>query len=78
MDFFHAIEVCFIKYTNFSERSSRTEFWLFTLFTVIASLVTAFIPPVDAIVGLLLVVPSLSVNVRRLHDVNKSGWWLLN
>ncbi|HCK10010.1 MAG TPA: DUF805 domain-containing protein [Candidatus Latescibacteria bacterium] len=77
MGIFDAVKICFVKYTEFSDRSSRSEFWLFTLFTVIASLLTAFIPPVDTIVGLVLLVPSLSVSVRRLHDVNRSGWWLL-
>ena len=77
MGFFDAVKICFIKYTEFSDRSSRSEFWLFTLFTVIAGLVAAFIPPLDSIVGLVLLVPGLSVSVRRLHDVNRSGWWLL-
>ena len=77
MGIFDAVKICFVKYAEFSDRSSRSEFWLFTLFTVIASLLTAFIPPVDTIVGLVLLVPSLSVSVRRLHDVNRSGWWLL-
>lgn len=78
------------NYVNFSGRASRSEYWLFYLFTIIAGIVMVII---DAAVGtydaktgygllntvfsLAVLVPGLAVSVRRLHDLNKSGWWLL-
>ena len=89
MNFFEAIKICFVKYTNFSDRASRSEYWLFTLFLTILGLVVAFIEsamgvpwddvsaPGSTVLTLVTVIPALAVTVRRLHDLNKSGWWLL-
>ena len=77
------------KYAVFSGRARRKEYWMFTLFNVIISFVLGLI---DAIVfgaeegsmgmlGLIYAVavllPSLAVSVRRLHDTGRTGWWLL-
>jgi uncharacterized membrane protein YhaH (DUF805 family) len=71
------------KYAVFSGRARRQEYWMFFLFSVIASIVLAII---DAILGtsilqwlyvLATLIPSLAVGVRRLHDTNRSGWWVL-
>jgi uncharacterized membrane protein YhaH (DUF805 family) len=68
---------------QFSGRSPRAEYWYFTLFTTLIS-VGAFIvdaiglnssPIVATIANLAFFLPSLSVLVRRLHDVDRSGWW---
>jgi uncharacterized membrane protein YhaH (DUF805 family) len=85
MNFFDAVKTCFVKYTNFSGRASRSEFWLFALFTIIVSLILMFLDalideafsPLGMIWSIATFIPLLSVNVRRLHDVNRSGWWLL-
>lgn len=89
MNFFDAVKVCFIKYTNFSDRASRSEYWLFTLFLFILSVVVGFIEgllgvawddmlaPGSTVLTIVTIIPALSVTVRRLHDVNRSGWWLL-
>lgn len=93
MNFFDAVKVCFVKYTNFSDRASRPEFWLFTLFTTIVSLMLMFLDPMIAgesfldydeifaplstIFLLAIFIPAISVSVRRLHDVGRSGWWML-
>jgi uncharacterized membrane protein YhaH (DUF805 family) len=89
MNFFDAVKICFIKYTNFSDRASRSEFWLFVLFTFVASLILGLLDslvvgalflqfsPLSTIFTIAILIPSISVNVRRLHDVNRSGWWLL-
>ena len=93
MNFFDAVKVCFLKYTNFSDRASRSEFWLFELFTTIVTLMLVFIcpliagesfldydeifAPLSTIFVLAIIIPETSVSVRRLHDVNRSGWWLL-
>ena len=71
------------NYANFSGRARRSEYWFFFLFYllayVVASIVDAVIgvPVVTLVVALGLLVPSLAVGVRRLHDIGKSGWFLL-
>ena len=70
------------NYANFNGRASRQEYWMFFLFNIIFAIVAGF---VDGFLGLgflyllysvAVLIPSLAVGVRRLHDVNKSGWWL--
>ena len=77
MSFTESIKTCFLKYIDFDGRASRPEYWWFVLFRVIVGLVTGWIPILGWIVGLALLLPSLSVQVRRLHDMNRSAWWLL-
>ena len=71
------------NYVGFSGRARRQEYWMYFLFNVIAIVVLAV---VDAVVGTSLLVllyelavllPTLAVTVRRLHDTNRSGWWIL-
>jgi uncharacterized membrane protein YhaH (DUF805 family) len=75
--FVDAIKICFNKYADFNGRASRPEYWWFVLFSFIVSIVTMFLPIVSLIVSLALFLPSLAAAVRRLHDIDKSGWWLL-
>jgi uncharacterized membrane protein YhaH (DUF805 family) len=83
MSFGDAIRTVFNKYAVFSGRARRSEFWWFSLFAGIVYLVADIIdvaigkPIFVVIVVLALVVPSLAVTVRRLHDTNRSGWWIL-
>jgi len=73
-----AISTCFSKYADFSGRASRAEFWWWALFGVIAYLVSVFIDPVVSLIVILgLVLPTLAVSIRRLHDSDRSGWWYL-
>lgn len=78
------------KYAVFSGRARRKEYWFFVLFNIIISIVLAVIDGVtgsfspEAGVGLLggiytlaVLIPSIAVSVRRLHDTGRSGWWLL-
>ncbi|MBT8201119.1 MAG: DUF805 domain-containing protein [Acidimicrobiia bacterium] len=75
----------FRKYADFSGRARRREFWGFQLVLMAGYLVTFMLMMIEslAIIGLVLmlffglgiIVPSLAVTVRRLHDVDKSGWW---
>ncbi len=72
------------NYANFSGRARRHEFWMFYLANFIIGLVmgiVALIPILGGLVStvysLAILIPSLAVAVRRLHDVGKSGWWLL-
>ena len=84
MTFTEAAQICLTKkFATFEGRARRSEYWYFGLFTgvigAIASLVGAVInfELLSSIVSLVFFIPSLSVCVRRLHDVNKSGWWYL-
>lgn len=87
MTFGQSITTCMGKYVTFSGRASRSEFWWFYLFTVLiswgATLVEAAmfgggaIGILSSIASLVFLLPSLAAGSRRLHDVNKSGWWLL-
>ena len=71
------------KYAVFSGRSRRKEYWLFMLFYMILNAVAMLIDGamgiviLQLIVGLGLLIPSIAVSVRRLHDRDKSGWWIL-
>jgi uncharacterized membrane protein YhaH (DUF805 family) len=78
------------KYTEFDGRARRKEYWYFTLFNFLAFFTLAFIDGVigsfnaEAGIGLLagiyslgVLIPALAVSIRRLHDTNRSGWWLL-
>ena len=71
------------NYAAFEGRSRRKEFWYFMLFFVlsffVAGLVDSLIglPILTGIAFLGLIIPSISVSVRRLHDTGRSGWWYL-
>jgi len=82
--FSEAISICFSKYLDFTGRASRPEYWFFVLFGVLvgtgARIIDAVMMggyrPVYSIATLALFLPQFAVHVRRLHDVNRSGWWL--
>ncbi|PJJ53275.1 DUF805 domain-containing protein [Hymenobacter chitinivorans] len=79
------------KYADFSGRARRKEYWMFVLFQVLAFIAAMVIDTIFAtitgsefgagyITGLLwlaLIVPGIAVSVRRMHDLDKSGWFLL-
>jgi len=75
---------CLTNYANFSGRARRKEFWFFMLFCVILSIISEAIdavlgtkPLVNGLLNLALLLPSLAVGARRLHDIGRSGWWQL-
>jgi len=85
-----AIGSAFSQYANFNGRARRSEYWWFNLFNLIINIVTDVIDSslgmgmiaygvgyVGFIAFLALLLPSICVSVRRLHDLGKSGWWLL-
>ena len=84
MEYF--ISVVRDNYINFDGRARRKEFWTFHLFSSIFSIIALF---VDSSLGLIdtigfniiytlvILCPSLAVSIRRMHDINKSGWWLM-
>ena len=72
------------KYAVFSGRARRAEYWYFVLFNMIIGIVLGIIDGgigsgsiLSGIYPLAVLIPSIAVSVRRLHDTNHSGWWLL-
>lgn len=71
------------NYCNFNGRSSRSEFWWYALFTFILGAIIGFVfsgtiyTIVSGIINLGLLLPGLGLAVRRMHDIDKSGWWVL-
>lgn len=67
------------KYAEFSGRARRTEFWMYMLIYFVINFVLTLLglDTIALIVALALVVPSLSIGARRLHDTGRSGWWQL-
>jgi uncharacterized membrane protein YhaH (DUF805 family) len=83
MGFVDAVKSVYTRYVDFSTRSSRSEYWWFVLFYVIAGIVLGI---VDMIIGINIltailmlgsIIPGIAVGVRRLHDIGRSGWWML-
>lgn len=90
MDLQESIKVCFKKYATFEGRSGRSEFWYFYLFLLLLGIGTLIIDigvlghsidedytPMNTLASVATLIPSFSVSARRLHDVGKSGWWIL-
>jgi uncharacterized membrane protein YhaH (DUF805 family) len=72
------------KYATFDGRARRTEYWMFFLFYFLIALAIGFVEAFIHLGGILsilfvlgMLVPSLAVTVRRLHDTTRSGWWIL-
>ena len=77
------------RYAEFSGRSRRKEYWMFTLLLIIVNIVVGIVEaslglagtfgygPLSLLVMLAIIVPSIAVGVRRLHDTGRSGWWML-
>lgn len=78
------------KYATFSGRAQRAEYWYFVLFSGIASIILTVLDimlglydvesgngVLSGIYALAVIIPSLAVGARRLHDIGKSGWWQL-
>lgn len=74
----------FRQYADFTGRARRKEYWLFALFNIIIAFALSFLGELVELFGYLLVIynlaviiPSLAVTARRLHDTGRSGWWQL-
>ena len=83
MGFGEVIRTCLFKNVTFSGRAPRSEFYFLNLLVIIASLVGGVIGAAvgarlfGEIIGFGLLLPIVAVSVRRLHDIDRSGWWLL-
>lgn len=74
----------FRNYVNFKGRATRKQFWMFVLFSCLAGFALGFIGAVipalaflGSIYNLGVLLPSLAIGARRLHDTDRSAWWLL-
>ncbi|WSK45088.1 DUF805 domain-containing protein [Micromonospora maris] len=84
-----AIRSVLSKYATFRGRARRSEYWWFSLFLLLVGIVASVLDsalgvdfegsggPVSLLVNLALLLPSLAVAARRLHDIDRTGWWLL-
>lgn len=90
MGFAEAVRTCLQKYVGFSGRARRSEYWWFFLFNILVSIVASVLDSIlgtmsedtnvgliGSIAGLALLLPSLAVGIRRLHDTSRTGWWIL-
>lgn len=88
MNFQQAVQSVFSNYANFRGRACRSEFWWFQLFLLLGGIVAALLDlfantnllggsPLATLFWLATIIPDLAVTVRRLHDTDSSGWWIL-
>ena len=86
MTFSEAVRYCLNNYVTFSGRADRPQYWWFVLFNILVGIVAGIIDwilfgpemnVISALAGLALLLPTLAVAVRRLHDMDHTGWWIL-
>jgi uncharacterized membrane protein YhaH (DUF805 family) len=88
MGFTDAIKTGFQKYIGFSGRAARSEYWYWVLFILLLQIVawlidmtlfgfnTTGVNPIGSLLSLATLLPGLAVSVRRLHDIDRAGWWI--
>src|SRR5580700_3681557 len=88
MNFLQAIESGFRNYVNFSGRAIRSEFWFWILFTIVGGIAAwildfmlipdwVTVSPFGTLFDLATFIPGIAVAIRRLHDIDRTGWWFL-
>lgn len=83
MTYIESIRSGFANYATSSGRAARSEYWYWALFNLLASILAAIVNSLiglgifESLVTLALLIPSIAVAIRRLHDLDRSGWWLL-
>jgi len=89
MGFTDAIKTGFQKYIGFSGRAARSEYWYWVLFVLLLQIVgwlidmtlfgfnTTGVNPISSLLSLATFLPGLAVSIRRLHDIDRVGWWVL-
>ena len=84
--FVGALKDGFARYVDFKTRSTRSQYWWWTLWMILMSIGAVIIDtmmgmgdsgPVNLILSLATLLPSIAVSIRRLHDIGRSGWWFL-
>jgi uncharacterized membrane protein YhaH (DUF805 family) len=87
VNFVQAVASGFRNFNDISGRASRAEFWYWVLFDILLCLVTfgidaiwmpdASIGPTNLLATLITLLPGISLSIRRLHDIDRTGWWFL-
>jgi len=91
MNFLEAIKICLKKYVTFTGNAKRSEFWYWSLFVWLLAMVAFGLDwglsgeagPMAGqrvfgnLINLAICLPTIAVSIRRLHDINRSGWWFL-
>lgn len=87
MTFIEAIRSGFRNYATFSGRAARSEYWFWTLFALLANLAGGIVDAAiffhsdiglfGPLISLALLLPGIAVAVRRMHDLDHTGWWVL-
>ncbi len=83
MNFTQAVSSGFSNYVNFSGRAIRSEYWYWILFIILGDIVTSIIDwaigtqVTTSLFGLATLLPNIAVAIRRLHDLDRTGWWIL-
>lgn len=85
MDFVQAVQTCCKKWVTFTGRASRSEYWWFFLFNFLLFLIVPItgllsvklIAIIFAIAYIYLTIAMIAVAIRRLHDIDRTGWWIL-
>jgi uncharacterized membrane protein YhaH (DUF805 family) len=84
--FLGALKDGFARYVDFKSRSTRSQFWWWTLWSILISIASGAVDasigavdagPVGLVTSLAMFLPSIAVSIRRLHDIGRTGWWLL-
>lgn len=78
-------KVVFENYANFNGRARRKEYWMFFLVNVIIAFILGFVAGLISpklvmianVYSLVVLIPGIAVAIRRMHDVGKSGWFVL-
>lgn len=88
MNFLEAVSSAFSKYAEFDGRALLSEYWYFVLFLILGDILFSIIDQLvlgagdglqitGLVFSLAMLLPSLAVTARRLHDVGRSAWWML-
>jgi len=83
MGFGQAISAGFSNYVNFRDRASRSEYWYWVLFVIVVEIVGGIVDAaldirmIVGAFGLVTFLPTIAVAIRRLHDIDRTGWWIL-
>ena len=77
VDFVKAIKLLFLYALNFKGRSSRSEYWWGYLFNFLLGLALNFVPLIGGLLSVAMIIPGVALAIRRMHDIGKSGWYML-